>query len=192
VAIAALAIAELHRDGWHGDVTKQGRHGTSNVGVIHGGAATNVVTDAVELRAEVRSHDPEFRKEMLAAFQTAFARAAESVRNIDGRPGAAEVVSRLDYEAFLLAEDEPAVRAAQAAIRAIGREPRVVVSNGGLDANWMTAHGIPTVTMGCGQESVHTTSERLNVGAFENACRVALRLATGTESEGSGGGEAGR
>jgi di/tripeptidase len=39
--------------------------------------------------------------------------------------------------------------------------------------------GVPTVTLGCGQMEIHTTNERLDLGAFESACRVALRLATG-------------
>jgi tripeptide aminopeptidase len=47
-----------------------------------------------------------------------------------------------------------------------------------LDANWLNAHGIPTVTLGCGQVNVHTTSERLDLAAFQDACRIALVLAT--------------
>ena len=31
IAIASLAIAQLHRDGWHGRIEKNGRCGTSNV-----------------------------------------------------------------------------------------------------------------------------------------------------------------
>jgi tripeptide aminopeptidase len=37
---------------------------------------------------------------------------------------------------------------------------------------------VPTVTLGCGQMDIHTTDEKLDLAAFENACRVALRLAT--------------
>ena len=70
---------------------------------------------------------------------------------------------------------------AEKAILAVGAEPLRAISNGGLDANWMTARGIPTVTLGCGQHNVHTASERLNIEAFETACRVALRLATASE-----------
>ena len=34
IAIASLAIADLQRGGWHGDIHKDGQHGTSNVGII--------------------------------------------------------------------------------------------------------------------------------------------------------------
>ena len=61
IAIASLAIADLVRGGWHGLVEKGKSRGTSNVGFIHGGEATNVVTDRVTLKAEARSHDPKFR-----------------------------------------------------------------------------------------------------------------------------------
>ena len=57
-------------------------------------------------------------------------------------------------------------------------KPLLAISNGGLDANWLNAHGIPTVTLGCGQMNVHTTSEMLDLAAFRDACRIALWLAT--------------
>lgn len=182
ITIAGLAIADLQTSGWLGDVHKDGRRGTSNIGVIEGGAATNVVTDRLTLRAECRSHDADFRREILNAFERAFERAAKSVQNVSGVAGEARVQSQLDYDAFRLADDEPCVLAAEAAVRAIGGEPLRAVSNGGLDANWLTARGIPTVTLGCGQQHIHTTSERLDIAAFERACRIALRLATATET----------
>ncbi len=57
-----------------------------------------------------------------------------------------------------------------------------MIANGGLDANWLTARGIPSVTMGCGQRDPHTVKETLDLEDFEGACRIALRLATATES----------
>ncbi|MBS0209164.1 MAG: M20/M25/M40 family metallo-hydrolase [Planctomycetes bacterium] len=179
ITIAGLAIAELERGGWLGKVTQGKSSGTSNIGVINGGAATNVVTDRVALRAECRSHDPRFRKQMLRTIETAFKQAARRVKSAGGATGKVTIASRLDYESFRLADNEACVVAAEGALRATGAEPLRAIGNGGLDANWMTAHGIPTVTLGCGQQDVHTTSETLNVDEFERACRVALRLAVG-------------
>jgi tripeptide aminopeptidase len=181
IAIAALAIADLHRDGWHGLVARGKERGTSNVGVIQGGDATNVVTERVRLRAEARSHSPTFRARIIKAIERAFQNAAEQVKSAAGKRGGVKIEGRLDYEAFRLAENEPCVVAAEAALRSIGSEPVRAISNGGLDANWMTAHGLPTVTLGCGQLNVHTTSEQLDIATFETACRVALRLATATQ-----------
>jgi tripeptide aminopeptidase len=181
IAIASLAIAELVREGWHGLIVKGAHRGTSNVGFIHGGEATNVVTDRVELKAEARSHDKHFREQIVATIEQAFKNAAEQVRNAAGQTGKVRFDGRLDYEAFQLSPAEPAVAAAQQAVRNVGLEPQLAISNGGLDANWMSAHGIPTVTLGCGQAQIHTTSEYLDIAVFEKACDIALRLATDTD-----------
>lgn len=179
IAVAALAIADLVDHGWHGLVEKEGRRGTSNVGVIQAGAATNVVAEAAMLRAEARGHDPAFRGRIVKAIEKSFTDSAKRVRSVDGRTARVAFTGRLDYEAFRLADDEPCVAAACAAVRALGMTPRLDISNGGLDANWMAANGIPTVTLGCGQMEIHTTHERLDLTAFEQACRAALLLATG-------------
>lgn len=177
ITVAALAIAELHQEGWHGRIEKDGCLGTSNVGVIHGGDATNVVTPEVVLRAEARSHDPAFRRCIIRAIEQAFTRAARSVRSIEGARAKVEIDGHLEYEAFRLSADEPCVTVAEETIRALGGNPERAISNGGLDANWLTARGIPTVTLGGGQLRPHTTDERLNLVEFRQACRIALRLA---------------
>ncbi len=181
IAIAALAITNLACDGWHGLVEKGASHGTSNIGVISGGEATNVVTPLVTLRAEARSHDPKFRKKIVDAFRDAFDDAAKRVQN---RAGVSGRIKRFDaelhYESFHLAESEPSVVEAQRAIRAVGMEPKLKISNGGLDANWLSARGLPTVTLGAGQQNVHTVNERLDIDAFTSGCNVALALATRT------------
>jgi tripeptide aminopeptidase len=182
IAIAAIAIADLQRKGWHGLVVRGKRRGTSNVGVFQGGDATNVVTPNVHLRAEARSHDRAFRDQIIKAIERAFQRAAREVKSAEGKRGSVTIDGRLDYEAFRLDDDEPCVLAAETALRGVGATPVRTISNGGLDANWMTVHGLPTVTMGCGQMNAHTVDEQLNVAGFETACRAALRLATATEA----------
>jgi tripeptide aminopeptidase len=112
------------------------------------------------------------------AIEKAFTDAARKLRNVDGRTGKVSFDGRLDYEAFRLDADEPCVVAARGAVQGVGLTPRLDISNGGLDANWMAANGIPTVTLGCGQMDIHTTDEKLDLAAFETACRIALRLAT--------------
>jgi tripeptide aminopeptidase len=182
IVIAARAIADLHQRGWHGRITQPQGMGTSNVGVIRGGDATNVVTDRVLVRAEARSHDRRFRRAIVKQIEQAFRRAAREVTSSQGRHGSVKINGRLDYESFLLAADEPCVVAAQAAIDALGLTAELAVSNGGVDANWTTRHGIPTVTLGCGQVNPHMTSEALDMKQFLTACRIALLLGLGAGS----------
>jgi tripeptide aminopeptidase len=179
IAVAALAIADLTQNGWHGLIIKGKNTGTSNIGVIGGGEATNVVTPFVKIRGEVRSHDARFRKRLVEEFRKAFERAARSVTNDVGRAGRLRFAYDMSYDSFRLPESEPAVQAALGAIRTVGLDPSTRISNGGLDANWLSARGLPTVTLGSGQQNVHTVDESLNVDDFLSACRIGLLLATG-------------
>ena len=182
VAIAGKAIAELTDNGWHGLIEKGKHAGTSNIGFISGGEATNVVTNYVELRAEARSHDPKFRAKILDAYRDAFRRAAQQVKSSSGATGKVEIDVRHKYEAFRLSLDEPSVQSAMTAVRSCGLEPVPRIINGGLDANWVTANGLPPVTMGCGQAGIHTVEETLDVDQFLQACRIGLLLATSQEA----------
>lgn len=177
--IAGKAIASLAENGWHGLVVKGRKSGTSNIGIVQGGDATNVVLDHLFLRGEARSHDPEFRARIVKEFERAFVMAAKSTSNISKVRGEVEFTATMKYESFCLPEDSPVIAAASSAIRAVGLDPVTKISNGGLDANWMTAHGMPTVTLGCGQEAIHTVKERLYLPSYLKACRIGLLLATG-------------
>jgi tripeptide aminopeptidase len=177
-AIASLAIADLTRDGWHGLIQKGRNSGTSNIGAVSGGEATNVVMPNVHVRAEARSHDPKFRQKIVDQFRKAFEKAARELKNSAGRRGSINFEASLKYESFRMDLNEPSVETAKSVLESLGMAPEYRISNGGLDANWMTAHGIPTVTMGCGQQGIHTVDEKLDVTKFLQACHVGLKLAT--------------
>jgi tripeptide aminopeptidase len=185
--VVALAMAEVYAGGWWGKVEKGGKFGTSNIGFIgtadgrSAGDATNVVTDFVHVKGESRSHDAKFVRAISAAFKNAFTAAAAKVRDHEGRTAKVKFVSRLDYLPFRLRDDAPVVKRAAAAVRAIGREPNLRVTNGGLDANWMVKHGVPTITFGAGQNEIHTVKEFVDLAEFESGCRLAVALAAGEE-----------
>ena len=176
IAIASLAVTDLMENGWHGLIEKRGGTGTSNVGVIEGGAATNVVTNYVMLRAEARSHNSKFRERIVREIEKAFTRAARKVRNVKREHGRVEFNGHLDYDSFRLATDDPSIAIATAAMEAEGRQADLAISNGGLDANWLAARGVAAVTLGCGQRHIHTVDEQLDIEEFELACRLAVRL----------------
>ena len=159
-------------------IEKGKKRGTSNIGVIHSGAATNVVAERATIRAEARGHDPSFRNKIVRAIEKAFDKATQSVRSSNGRKGTVTITKRLDYEAFRIPQTDLSVVTARKALESIGHKPYYDVYVGGLDANWMAANGIPTVTLGCGQHDIHTTNEWLDLTAYKAACRAALMLAT--------------
>lgn len=182
--VAALALAEVHRGGWFGRIIKDGRAGTSNVGSIgdldgrSAGVATNVVTDYALVRGESRSHDARFISEITRAYRDAFQQAARKVVNAAGKTAKVTFRADRDYYPFRLAPNSPVVRQAQAAADSIELATELRLADGGLDANWLVRHGIPTVTFGAGQNKIHTVDEYVELKDFETACRFALALAT--------------
>jgi tripeptide aminopeptidase len=182
--VAALALAKAFTGGWFGKITRAGLEGTSNVGSFGGqdgrsaGEATNVVTDYARVRGEARSHNSQFVRQITAAYRDAFRSAALEVRDASGRGAKVRFRARHDYSPFRLKTTAPVVRHATAAARLAGLEPKLRITNGGLDANWMVRHGVPTVTFGAGQNEVHTIREWIDLDEFVRGCRLALALAT--------------
>lgn len=203
--VASVALAEIHREGWFGKIQKElggggeaepsrgspvqeggkgSREGTSNVGIFAGrtgqaaGNATNVVTDYVYIKGEARSHDSRFVKEITRAYRNAFTWAAQQVPDHKGRKAKVKFSSNLEYHPFRLKDNTPVIQHAQAAAERLGMNPTLRVANGGLDANWLVRHKIPTITFGAGQHNIHTIEEFVDLREFHAGCEMALSLAT--------------
>ncbi|MGS1097029.1 M20/M25/M40 family metallo-hydrolase (plasmid) [Aquamicrobium terrae] len=182
--VGAIALAEARNAGWFGKVVKPDGHGTSNVGIFGGkdgkpsGDATNVVTDYTYIKGEARSPELTFATKIVNGYEEAFARARSEVKDHEG--GTADVTFRRQpaYPPFELGKDTPVVKRATEALKILGIEPTYLFSNGGLDANWLDKHGIPTITIGAGQARIHTINEYVNLTEYEKGCRLGLLMAT--------------
>ena len=175
--LAARAIAGLDGDGWHGRIVKEEGIGSANVGILQGGQGSNVVMPALHILAEARSHSPAFRQRIIDVWKDAFARLAEEMSNQHGQRGAVAFGPGPAYEAFALDDDEPTVRRAMAAAQRCGFAAQTVSNDGGMDANRIVAHGIPAVTIGVGQRSVHQPAEWIDLADFERVCRLVVAIA---------------
>ncbi|MGE3805066.1 MAG: M20/M25/M40 family metallo-hydrolase [Gemmataceae bacterium] len=181
--VAALALAEVQQQGYFGKVQVDGKEGSSNIGSFGGsdgasaGTATNVVTDYVLLRGESRSHDAKFVSKITAAYREALSGAARGLPNSEGKTAKVRFEARQEYYPFKLKADAPVVKHAMAAATGLGLQPELRTTNGGLDANWLVRHGIPTVTIGAGQHNIHTISEFVDLDMFLDGCRLAVALA---------------
>lgn len=174
---ASLALAELARDGWHGAIERSEGRGSANIGVMQGGKMTNTVMDAMSVRGEARSHDRLFRQRIVDTYRETYERAAAATRNAAGRRARMEWSLGPCYEAFALAPETPVVRAAAEAIRALGLEPVCLTGNGGCDANWINAKGLPMADLGTGQHGAHTVAEWIDLEEFQLSCRLAELIA---------------
>ncbi len=174
--IAARAIADISEKGYFGLIQKDGKAGTSNVGVIQGGEASNQVTDQVKVTGESRSHDPEFLIEITESIRSCFEAAAASVENHVGKAGKITFNFQADYHAFRMQEDHPTVKATANALAKLGITCKPEVTNGGLDANFLNVKGIPTVTLGAGQHNPHTVDEYADIGEYLTCCKLLVQI----------------
>lgn len=182
--VGAIALAEARNAGWFGKVVKPDGHGTSNVGIFGGkdgkpsGDATNVVTDYTYIKGEARSPELTFATKIVNGYEEAFARARSEVKDHEGETADVTFRRQPAYPPFELGKDTPVVKRATEALKMLGIEPTYLYSNGGLDANWLDKHGIPTITIGAGQARIHTINEYVNLTEYEKGCRLGLLMAT--------------
>lgn len=176
--LASRAIAGLDAEGWHGRIEKPEGVGSANVGILRGGQGSNVVMPALYILAEARSHDPAFRRRIIERWQAEFVQMAQEMRNRKGEKGSVAFGPGPTYEAFALDENEAVVQGALAAARQMGMATRLVSNDGGMDANRIVAHGIPALTVGVGQRSVHQPEEWIDLADFGRVCQLIVEIAT--------------
>jgi tripeptide aminopeptidase len=144
---------------------------TANVGSIQGGVgSTNVVPERCRLLAEARSLDPKRVEQVVADMVDAVHDGAASAEcDVD------VVVEKL-FVGYTTRSGNPAIRAAESALRACGYEPRRIATGGGSDANALEQAGLPCVNLANGTEHNHEPTERVSVAALEGMLDVAFAL----------------
>lgn len=163
IKVASVAIARMK----FGRIDKET---TSNIGVIKGGKATNIIPSEVMLKGEARSHDLKKLKRQIDHMKNVLVKTCNKFR------AKYEIKTKLVYSSFEIDRSSELVRMAMAAARKAGIRPVLKKTGGGSDANVFNADGVPTVIMASGMEQVHTTSERLRVGDLIKGTEIVLRL----------------
>jgi len=143
---------------------------TANIGIIKGGAATNIVPERVELWGEARSHDQEKLSDQVGAMVAAL----EAAASVAG--GSVRVDVTHKYDAYRLAEDLPIIQQLAAALRAMGYEPKYQISGGGSDVNILAQRGLQIANVSVGYREIHSTGEYIAVADLERSAELVARL----------------
>jgi tripeptide aminopeptidase len=174
--IAAKAISTIEQKGFFGKIVQGNELGTSNVGKIYGGEASNQVMDQLIVEGECRSHNPTFLEKIIQVHRHCFKNAAETVKNTAQKSGQIQFETTDDYHAFRLAESEPCVQIVFQAMEKEGIKPNPTIMDAGLYANNLNEKGLPTVTLGTGTHHFHTTDEYVNIQEYLTTCRLLVRI----------------
>jgi tripeptide aminopeptidase len=143
---------------------------TANVGVIEGGTATNVVAEHCHFEGEVRSLDDANAGDRMREMVDTLTYAASATETD------VDVSVEEQFRAYRIPVGDPAVAAAEAALRDCGVTPVHIVTGGGSDANAFAAKGFRCLNMANGTEANHTPDERVSEAALDKMLEISRRL----------------
>jgi tripeptide aminopeptidase len=170
VRVAAEAIAAM-------PIGRVDPQTTSNVVIVEGGFATNVVPNRCVVRGEARSLADAALDATTAAIRRSFQDAASrATATVDGklhRAWVEEQCSR-EYQRMNVADDAPIVKLLMKAATNVGATLRTASIGGGCDANVFNLRGIESVNFGTGMREIHTVNEWLDLEDFYRCAAVVL------------------
>ncbi len=145
---------------------------TSNVGVISGGVATNIVPDEVKVDIELRSLNSKKLHDYTSQIEKVFNDTVGSFYlNHNGEEHRAKLEFRVfdEYHSFRIGEIHPLIVALKEAGTKQGIDILPISIGGGSDANIFNQNGIESVLMGIGMEKYHTPEEFIKLSGLYRA-----------------------
>jgi tripeptide aminopeptidase len=150
---------------------------TSNIGVITGGVATNIIPNFVMVKGEARSHNNEKLDKEIEHMCKCFNDAAEKYSvNLEGetiKPTVEIEVERV-YEKMDVSSEAYITRMVDTAVKNLGHEIEHQTSGGGCDANYFNNMGIECVNLGTGMYELHTVNEYVIMDEFYRSADIVL------------------
>ena len=143
---------------------------TTNIGIISGGKATNIIPDEVTLEGEVRSRNEEKLEKYTKILKQIVEDTAQEFK------ANAEVIINREFYCYNLSTDDRVVKIAIKAAKDMGLEPLLHPSGGGSDANIFNKKGFPSVDLAIGMEKVHTVDEYILVKNLKNTVEYVLSI----------------
>lgn len=170
IKVASEAIVKMK-------VGRIDRETTSNIGMIKGGKATNIVPEEVELAGEARSHNMKKLTKQIGHMERILLRACRKHR--------ARLKLKVErvYKSFEVDKSGRIISLVFRGMKTAGIKPVIKQTGGGSDANIFNEWGIPTVIVGVGADRVHTQKERIRVGDMIKGAEMILNVITGAGEE---------
>ena len=149
---------------------------TCNLGLISGGAATNIVPEYVEVNGEARSHDPEKLEQVTQTIVAGFEETMAQLREPGQDLPKVEMVVELDFPNTNIPEDHEVIKLARKAAANLGRPMKCKTSGGAADANIFFGKGIAAGVIGTGMTDVHTVNESIALKDMVACAELVLEI----------------
>ena len=141
----------------------------SNVGIINGGLARNVVPDTCTIVGEFRSLNDTNCQPLIKQVQDVVAK---------HKPQAVDILCDLNKanEGYSFTADSPIVVFTTKALADIGIKAEYESSTGGTNANIYTGKGVISTVISVGMEQIHSVNEYIRLKDLEDTARLLIRL----------------
>ncbi|MDT2659169.1 M20/M25/M40 family metallo-hydrolase [Enterococcus hulanensis] len=143
---------------------------TSNIGVINGGKATNIIMDSLKLKGEVRSVLSEVAEQLLKEIEAAFNGAVEKYG------GSFEMTVEKMAIGYNISDESVIMKILDQAMNEHDLSLIKEISGGGSDANIFNEKGKEVVNLSVGYEKIHTTEEYIAIAEMEKAVKLVIEL----------------
>ncbi len=164
IRMAARAIAELPHFGRIDAET------TSNIGIISGGTARNIVTETCTIEGEVRSTDEVKIEHYTDLWVDGMNRTASEMG------GTVEILRERMYPGYFLKPEDAIIQVLGRAAGKTGVPLNLHATGGGSDTNVINGKGIPAVDISVGMEQVHSTKECIRISSMVKAAEFLVEI----------------
>jgi tripeptide aminopeptidase len=150
---------------------------TSNIGIIKGGIATNIVTGKVEVVGEVRSHDEQKLKAHVYHMTECFTNSAKKHKIVlNGKQLEAKIDVRTErsYDRMDVGDDSFITKLVLKAVQNLGHKVKLHTTGGGCDANYFNKFGLSCANLGTGMYELHTVNEYLVLEEQQRCAKIML------------------
>ena len=146
---------------------------TSNIGVVKGGQATNIVMPSIELDYEARSLSNEKLNTLINETFDIFQKVCNEFGAI------LENNVKIEYPGFSLEDCEEIVKIVKTACENVGIKSETASSGGGSDTNIYNSKGVKSVNLAVGMTKVHTLEEYIEIKDLVDLSKILVEIVKG-------------
>lgn len=148
---------------------KINRNTVSNIGIIEGGKATNIIPDECIIRGEYRSHDQKDIQSLKEKITDIVEKNKKYALDI-------QLTFQEMYRGFKFEKSDNIIRLVNRSLLDIGVKPRFERTGGGSNTNVYNQNGLKVLTLAVGMMNVHSSDEYVEIDDLENLTKLIVRI----------------
>lgn len=143
---------------------------TSNIGLINGGRATNIVPEFTNIKGEIRSRNQAKLNKLKDNIKSIIITTAKKYKS------SGNIKTHLEYKGYKIKQNDPQIQLLKTALNNINKKINLIPTNGGSDSNIFISNKIKVMNLGIGMQKVHTKDEYIKIQNLKDAVKLVLSI----------------